>query len=168
MAVSILVSGLGDYEAPSIGTFDLEVYFDSAVLGFIGYQFGDELGNMDLGEALDGSFGETGPGAINLYELSFLNADPTSGPAYFGPYLDDEQPGSFVLATLNFNALAPGTSFLDLYVNYLGDAWSNSLAADISAGAVCVAAAPVPEPSTFLLLAFGAVFLYLHRQRLTA
>lgn len=41
--VAITISGLGDGTAPSLGTFDLVIDFDPAVLSFSNVSFGDPV-----------------------------------------------------------------------------------------------------------------------------
>jgi hypothetical protein len=156
--VDLFISGLGDGTAPSLGTFDLDVTFDSSILSFSSAAYGDPV----LGDQLDlfgfGSIITTTPGAgyVNLFELSLDSALD----------LVDFQAGSFILATLTFDTLAPGTSPLDIHDNYaLGDAWGDPLIASTEGGNIHVAS--VPEPSTILLLSSGLLGIgYFGRRKL--
>lgn len=156
-SVALVISGLRDFSAPSLATFDVDVLFDSTILGFSSVTFGDPL----LGDQLDLSgFGSLsshtlGDGTLNLFELSLDDA----------AVLDALQAGSFTLASITFNALAAGRSPLDLFVDALGDSNADPLTADITNGSVTVAA-PVPEPSTLLLLASGLAGLVGFRRKL--
>lgn len=136
-AVDLVVSGLGDAAAPSVGAFDIDIGFDPTDLTLIGVTLGTALGDVGLGEALDASFGHYLPGVINIAEVSFL------APAT----LDAAQPDSFVLATLAFAAtgMAAGdtTTLGILTVLSLGDALGDPLTADALTGAT-VTAIPVP------------------------
>ena len=146
--VAITISYLGDFVAPSLGVFDLDLAFDSAVLAFSAVTFGDPV----LGDQLDlfgfGSitaFDDTVPGVVNVFELSLdLPSD-----------LDTLQPGSFTLATLSFDTLALGVSALDISIIALGDSLGDSLDANVVGGAVNV----VPEPSAALLFAVGGLIV---------
>jgi len=140
-SVNLVISGLGDYSEPSLGTFDLNVTYNTAILDFTGYTLGLYLGDISLWEAVDLSWGETTPGTINLAELSLLSVSE----------LDSLQPDSFTLATLTFNTLAVGTSSLDISITALGDAYGGSLSLDVQSGNI----SPVPEPATFILIGFG-------------
>lgn len=150
IGVILDISGLGDGSAPSLGVFDLNLNFDPAILTFNNVTFGDPV----LGDQLDlfglGSlitFDDTTPGMVNLYELSFdLPSD-----------LDALQIGNFTLASLTFDSLTTGTSSLNMSINSLGDALGDPIVLDtLNNGSVTVTA-PVPEPSTCLLLFFGLI-----------
>jgi prepilin-type N-terminal cleavage/methylation domain-containing protein len=80
-------------------------------------------------------------GSVNLFELSLDPADA----------LNAGQLGDFILVTLTFTALAPGTSSLMLTMHDLVDGSGLlPLSADvIGSGSISVAA--VPEPATILL-----------------
>jgi len=141
VSVDLVISGLGDYSEPSLGSFDLNITYDTAILDFTGYTLGSYLGDISLWEAVDDSWGETTPGTINLAEVSLLSVSE----------LDALQPSSFPLATLTFDTLTIGTSSLDISITALGDAYGNPLSADVQSGTI----APVPEPATFILIGFG-------------
>lgn len=157
--VELFISELGDFAAPSISTYDLDVSFDLTVVSFDRVVFGDPV----LGNQLDlFGFGTVsselpGVGAVNLFELSLdLPGD-----------LDSNQAGSFVLATLRFDAISAGTSQLSLTTNVVGDSLGNPLATTVGNGSVEVEA--IPEPSTFVLLGMGVVAAVIgHRRKKTS
>jgi hypothetical protein len=145
--VDVVISGLGNGVAPSLGVFNLYIGFDPTILAFDSVTFGDPV----LGDQLDlwilGSDTATTPGVgtVNLYELSFDSVDD----------LNDYQADIFTLATLTFDTLSLGTSSLDITINSegLGDAYGNPLTADLYSGSINVV--PIPEPATLLLLCTG-------------
>ena len=137
---NLVISDLFAGSAPSLGTWDLDIAFDPAILGFNSATFGDQLSltGPSLTQIVSGT------GTVNLFELSFDFPDD----------LDTLQLDTFVLASLTFDTLALGTSSLGISLNALGDAWGDPLSADLSNGSVSVAA-PVPEPATLLLMVSG-------------
>ena len=154
ISLKIMISGLGDNSPLSLGAFDLDVSFDSSVLSFSGYTLFDELGNVGLFEADDFSFGEYAPGAINLYEVSYL----------FDFELDSLQPGMFALAELFFHVdvLNSGEStFLSLFANSLTDAIGRTL--DITVGDDAIISTPTPAPLPLLVIALLTIFIRLNK-----
>lgn len=117
---------------PSVGAFDLDVTFDSAMLTPTGITFGPFLGDTSLFEALTDV--RLLVGVVNLAEVSLLS------PAQ----LDALQPDIFTLATLSFTALASGTTTLAFSDITVDDAFGNLLIGT-----------KVSEPSALLLLCSG-------------
>ncbi len=151
--VGVVVSDLTDGGAPSLGSFDLDLIFDSAVLGLTGVPFGDPL----LGDQLDlfgfgslSGYDDSVPGSLNVFEISFdLPED-----------LDELQAGSFTLFTLRFDLLSPGTSALAFGSVTLGDAFGDPLIADaVLSGSVSA----LPEPTAAVLAALAGLLLALRR-----
>ena len=149
--VAVIISDLGDGAAPSLSTYDLDINFDPAIVGFNELIFGDPvLGNqLDLfGFGTDISIDNSVPGIVSISEVSFdIPSD-----------LDDFQADGFTLATLNFNSLDVGTSPLILSIFDLGDALGDPLTADVENSSVTVSSQPtsIPEPS-FSLLGFFVI-----------
>jgi hypothetical protein len=146
--VDLVISGLGNGAAPSLSTFDLDVLYDSAIVGLTNVAFGDPV----LGDQLDVfgfGFNLTSVGAVaggtNLFELSFD----------FPADLDFFQPGSFTLARLSFDVLELGISPLDLANVILGDANGDPLSATVTPGSVT----GIPEPGTITLFLMGGLAL---------
>jgi hypothetical protein len=150
-AVDLVISGLGDFTAPSLGTFDLDVTYDASILLAASVTLAPFLGDAIQGVDI------STPGLIDLFVISLLS--PVE--------LDALQPESFVLATLSFDTIALGTSALALTQVVAGDAVGADLGAAAGAGSITVtgSGAPVPEPSLTGLLLTGALGLALGRGR---
>jgi hypothetical protein len=157
VGVDLVISGLGNFTAPSLGTFDLDVTYDAAILSATSITLTPLLGDGALGETFEGVDIST-PGVIDLFVTSLLSQME----------LDLLQPVSFVLATLSFDAIAPGTSALDLTQILLGDALSGGeLEATAGAGSITVfrSGCQVPEPALAGLLFAAALGLALSRAK---
>jgi hypothetical protein len=138
--LDVMVSGLGDGVAPSLGSYDFDISFDPSQLGFESVSFGTQLGAGSLqssGAAL---------GVVDLAEVSFLS------PAE----LDALQPASFVLATLRFTPIATGTSSIGFTQAIVGDGFGAPLEVSLG-GARVVTERAIPEPGALALFALGAL-----------
>jgi len=157
--VDVVVSGLGDGVAPSLGAFDIDVAFDDTVLAFDQVVLGADLGDPDsILETVSGA-GLLGPGLIDAFVVSFL----------LDFELDALQGDSVVIASLLFDTVGIGTSALTLPQVLLGDALGVPLALDAPAGSGSIqvaAASALPATGTFALLA-AALALALARVRRT-
>lgn len=110
----LVISGLGDGVAPSLGTFDITVSFDASILGINGVMFGDPLQGDQLDiEGLGAlfSYDDSLAGEVNQFEISIDSPET----------LADFQVDSFTLATVNFSTLALGKTSLDFTYVLLGD-----------------------------------------------
>lgn len=141
--VDLTVSGLGDGSAPSLGTFDLDIEFDPSVLSFSGATFGNQLDLFSFGSFQSITIGT---GSTNLFELSFdLSED-----------LDALQLGSFLLATLSFDAISSGDSGMNVIVNAISDSVGAPLESSIVLGQFSVQdVSAVPEPASWALFGLG-------------
>ena len=140
--VDLNISGLGDFTAPSLGAFDLDVTFDNSIVSFTDVTFGTFLGDPGLGEAIALVDFSTG----GLLELSLLSSIT----------LDAIQPAGFTLATLEYTGIGVGTSPLNLENVIL----SNALGFVIPNPTLVNASVTVlPVPGTFLLMATGLLSL---------
>lgn len=168
VSLDLVIDGLGDFAPDSLGDFDVDISYDTSILTFDGYNLGGFLGDTFLLEAIDLNSGNWGiDGVINIAELSLLDANSTSGPSDFGPFLDDIQPSSFTLATLDFTVdfLAVGSSTIVAIetVYALGDGYGiygSQLTLDETNDAVIRnPAVGVPEPSALMLMLIGLIGL---------
>lgn len=156
-SVVINVGDLVDNGAPSLGAFDIDINFDTNVLSYTGFSWGDSVYGDQLDLAQLGSLSgyddsQAGAGSLNFYEVSLDDST----------VLNDTQLGNFGLLTLSFSALNAGVSSLSLNVNALSDVDGNNLSTQISNGEVTVNA--VPLPGTLPLLA-SALLLVSGRRR---
>jgi hypothetical protein len=149
--VTLVISGLTDLAPPALGSFDLDVLFDPAILSFGSASYGDPaLGDQLDPTGLAGVVTSTTPGvgSVNLFGLSLEDAIS----------LNALQAGQFTLGTLIFNAIGAGSSPLGLRLNDLSDAGGAALTADASGGTVRVQGpVAVAEPLTVLLVGSGLV-----------
>jgi hypothetical protein len=153
LTVDVVAAGLLDGSAPSIGTYDLSLSYDSALLSLADVTFGSGLDVNGLGSMQDTS--ASTPGVANAFELSFDSiAD-----------LNQLQPGTFSLFTLVFHAGAIGTSALTLAINALGDAAGNALTPDVANATVSVAPVPLPAAAWLLLSGIAATSGFVRRRR---
>lgn len=150
--VAIKITDLGNLTAPSLGTYDIDVNFNSAILSLNSVTFGDPV----LGDQLDlfglGSLALATPSSvsINLFELSFDSVDD----------LNNLQAADFILARLLFDTAGAGISALTFKINALGDALGDPLTASVQDSSVTVTGvAVVPEPSSLSLLLLGTLLL---------
>lgn len=167
LRLNIAVDGLNNQSAPSLGSYDLALNFNSDLLSLTSIQWGDSI----LGNQLDiAGFGSLQDAintaldshihSLNLFELSFDSAND----------LDQLQAGSFTLLSLLFATSNTGIANLDLQVNALSDAWGNALAADIINSSVTLGqnSTNVPEPSSYLLMTLGLIGLIAIRRKIQA
>jgi hypothetical protein len=142
--LELVVGGLGDGVAPSVGGFDVALSFDPDLLSLDSVEVGLLLGDESAFE----SFSDIvfGTGSVGIAQTSFLDALT----------LDGSQPASFTLATLSFTAIGSGTSSVSFASASLADAFGEPLAVTV-AGARVNAGGVIPEPSATLLFGLGAL-----------
>jgi hypothetical protein len=130
VSVNAVVTGLGN--PPSVGSFDIDIGFNSALLSPTSVTFGTLLGDPALFEALtDFKFS---PGVVNIAEVSLLS----------NAQLDARQSPNIILATLHFQALTSGTATF----NYLGGPIDDG-------NGILLFGGKVPEPATVFLTALS-------------
>jgi hypothetical protein len=152
-SLDLVVAGLVGGEASALGSWDLDVGFDSSLMSFDSVTFGTLLGGPadSLQDALP-----NGAGSWNVAEISLLSPGE----------LEALQPDSFVLATLGFSALAEGTSSVVLSGGVAGNGAGRPLELQLGAARVEIAGgAVVPEPGAALLFACGALLVARARRR---
>ena len=144
-SIDLNISGLGDFAAPSLGAFLVEVTFDDSVLAFNSVTYGPFLG--DPLDPLETDIMTTAaPGMVSLDEFSFL----------FDFELDALQPDSFTLASLSFTGDNVGVSNLGFGLIDLSDAVGSTIVDPLlEPGSIRVSPAQAPEPSILFLLVSG-------------
>lgn len=150
VTIDIVIDGLGNLSAPSLGAFDLDLTFDNSLFSFNSATFGDPV----LGNQLDlfgfGSINGATPGAsaVNLFEVSLD----------FVSDLDTLQAGSFTLASLVFDAspVNVGLGFFGLTDIVLSDSLGGPLdVSEVTGAHVQV----VPVPAALWLFGSGLIGL---------
>ena len=159
VGITLDIAGLGNGVA--LGSFDLSIDFDPALLQFNHVVFGDPL----LGDQLDlAKQGQNLPsvtttvGSVSLIEFSWDDSFVLLG----------QQANSFTLASLYFTAISSGISPLNLSLHSLADSEANYLVADNGNGSVSIHAPinAVPEPAAIWLLIPGLALLMFKRRNL--
>lgn len=160
--ISVVVLGLGAGAAPSLGAWDLDVFFDATRMSTNAgaVAFGDPV----QGDQLDiDPGGAVGDGSDTLETLSLsagtVELAQLAGLGVAGADLDAFQLASFVLAEITFTAIGPGPALFgvcnpvsDPFCT-LADAFGQPLAFNVSGALVQT----VPEPGIGLLLAVGGI-----------
>jgi len=146
VSVDLFISGLTAGLAPSLGSYDIKIGFDDTLLSFGSASYGTGL---NLGTPAD-SFAVTDSSVAGVVWLSEVSLVPTVT-------LDSSQPGSFLVATLNFLGIAPGVSPLSFVLAALYDTDAVPLATSTVSSSVTIEAAPVPEASPWLAALLGLV-----------
>jgi hypothetical protein len=151
--IEIYISGLDNVD---LSAFDLDIFYDDAILSFLSYDLGIHLGVIP-DEAEDYSTGDSG-GVIDLVEVSFLTPDQLLS-----------QPDAFSLATLSFMGIGLGVSPLSFtplsHAGQTPNAVSSIVLSDQNGGPISLTDVGtgtidgVPEPGTAILLFAGMLGL---------
>ena len=142
----------------AIGSYDFNINYNPAVLGFKSLVFGSSLGNPT--NSVTSYSNNSVSGVLTISETSSLS--PNELYALQGQYWPID---SFIAATVQFDTLDKGVSPLSIDINsLLTERGGNFDATYSDPGSVTVNSA-VPEPSTFLLLGVGVAGLAFMRRR---
>jgi hypothetical protein len=141
----------------AIGSYDFNINYDPAILGFNSLVFGTSLGSPTNSTS---SANIIVNGVLNISEASSLSASELY--ALQGQQWPDD---TFIAATLTFDTLGTGLSTVSVDINSLlterGGSFDNYYS---DPGSVNVNNS-VPEPSTLLLLGAGVGVLALIRRK---
>jgi hypothetical protein len=168
--VDVVISGLqsGDTNA-LLGAFDLTVLFDPNVVTLltIGSTLGTGLG--DPANPLETLVGgdASAPGRFEFFEVSLLEASPTTCTFCIGPYLQDLQSDSFTLASLLFySPEAPaGTLFTNFILPADAVVLSDAAGNAITDFRIANASVNIPEPAGGVLIATAMFALLVTRKK---
>ncbi len=143
-----------------VGDFEFNLNFDNTVIDFISASFGDKLDvDPDPFWASDQSI-ISSLGSVFLSEISYaLDSDL---------FFAQDGLTSFVLASIDFNVIGTGASFVNLSEVAIGDAYGNDFLAVNAIGQTYSVkngnSVGVPEPSTVFLMLI-AMFFFVIRQK---
>ncbi len=154
ITVDVMISGV---HSPWLAVYDMTVAFDPAILSIAAIAWPDD--NLGVPTLRDASFGT--PGKVSVQEGPIGYWLPSACSLYPGgicpspsdPGLAQAGHDPFRLFEIVFGgALAPGVSALTFESVFLLDTDLNPLSQSANSGDITVPGAPVPEPSTLLLL----------------
>lgn len=156
VSLSIGIAGLGAGPDESLSACDLTLRYDPLSLLPLNVLFGTALGVVGT-EAFASWNVLGGPARVDVAMASLL---PSA-------VLDASQPASFVLATVVFQALAPGTSQVFLDRAILADTSNVPGGNEISVDEALPAEVTVviPEPASIVLVGVGLAALSARRRR---
>lgn len=152
VSINLMIDGLGDGVPLSLSSFDINVAFDTSSLSFAGYNLFDGLGDLNLFQAVDTSFGDLGGGLVNIAEISFLSNFE----------LWDFQPGSFILAELFFTVdTVPSSSDISIDDAILFDVNGDLInITDINNASITA----VSSPANSMLMSLGLLVLLVRKR----
>lgn len=202
LSVSLQVSNLHEAGGPPnnevISSFDFAVGFDNSILNPTGtITFGDGatvFGDSWLGDGITNSVRDsdtnydylnahgggnyTGPAfsqAVELTELSFVPTNAANDTFSDGPpYLQDNQPDTFILASIEFSVIGTGSSALGIISDSLYSSTSSLLDAKgldgitplvLTINDASVTSSQVPLPGTELLMLLAGGLLAREKRR---
>ena len=140
--VNLFISELGDFMAPALGAFDVEITYDNSIVSLSSASFGTWLG-QSMQTVTESA------ASVQLIEVSL---EPTD-------FLNDLQPGNFLLATLHFKGVGVGTSEVGFSSVVLSDALGNEILNPALEPASIVVESVVPVPASVWLFGSGLLGL---------
>lgn len=145
---------ISDRDGALVGAYDVDVSYDATLISFDSYGLGSSLGAPTF--SIDNSLGDSGTG-VNVSELSLLSSSELGA---------EQITDSLILASLTFQGLDNGSAVFDISRQLFSDDLGNVLPiTTLNSATVRIGAAPIPEPSTFLLLSGGMATLAFYARR---
>lgn len=143
VTVTVTVEGIEALVEPSLGAYDLDLFFDDSVLAFAGIAFVTDGLPFSLQSVI------LRPGIVDFAELTFVSKE----------LLQDLQPDSFVLATLSFDVLATVETLTTVGISQalLADGNGAPIAVDPISSIELTAA--IPEVSGVHVFALGLLVI---------
>ena len=154
VAVDAVLSGLTS-ASQIVSAFDVSVDFNSLIVSFSSGTLGTDFG------ALASFANPTASGSSISWNLTSAELDAA---------LQGMQGDSVTLGTLNFSALAAGSSPLSYSYSDVTGLNSTAITPDLFTGNITVTdtgTAPVPEPSTLILMSLGVLGMLSAKRRKT-
>lgn len=156
-SVDVTVAGIEALAEPSLGAFDLDLSFDTTLLGFAGISFGSFLG----GPADSIQSSSVAGGVVDFAEVSLV---------FPNVLLQGIQPDSFLLATLDF-VVQPTTELtatLNLTQTVLSDGNGQRIAVTAAAPLTLELQGVIPEVGGMHVFALGLLVVILGQRLLPA
>jgi hypothetical protein len=154
--IDLIVSDLSEFDSETLGAFDVNLFFDSALLALTEVRFGNFLGVDTAGEVLQGA--TVLDNFLNLFSVSLLENSDTDCIFCTGHYLQNIQSSNFLLLTLSFQAVSAGIVDFSLQPLALSGGDGTPLHdADSSDNflSISIGARSISEPSAIFLFVFG-------------
>jgi hypothetical protein len=151
--VDVVVSGLSAANE-IVSAYDFDISYDDSILAATAVSFGQYLNLSNLLDSFQDTI-LTNPGIVDFAEVSLL----------FDTDLIAQQPDSFLLASLSFQAIGVGISQLQFVSDPVGGTdmkgiGASPLTVDVGGSQIMVnPAVSVPEPNTMILMLIALVGL---------
>ena len=156
-SLDLRISGLNEFSAPSLRSYTLNVVFDPVYLAFDGLSFGDPASGIDQLALFTPALTTSSPaGASTPIFLEEISNDSDD-------ILNSDQLAEFVLARLNFHAIAAGSSSVGVTYGPQDLQFTDD-AGGISDRVATVTAVPEPAPMLSLIAGLAAMLLVVRRR----
>lgn len=144
VTITVSVAGIESLAEPSLGAYDLDLFFDDSVLAFSDIDFASDGLPYSVQSLI------LKPGIVDFAELTFASND----------VLRDVEPDSFVLATLNFDILVREETLTTVGLSQTLLSDGNGQAIRVDPVAPIELTATIPEASGAHVFALGALLMF--------